>query len=245
MRGLMRTQSRGGHRNNQSARSISIITMVLHRIFPTFVYKARLALPNEVRQEAIYRILSITKASNLDNINRITADNAPQTLHLDDKLRKVLRIIGLEIRRLLFEKLFFSKHVTSFAIGRCWPVVVRGPDGGGQIHFHNGAVFSGVLYLQMPVGSGGIEFARPFKSPSDFIYKSRFRDVTKLNESFKVRSNDLLIFSSTLWHRALPTSAVSQKPRVAMAFDIYAMSDIRDVSAGMPQTQFLKSVQSL
>jgi uncharacterized protein (TIGR02466 family) len=217
--------------------------MPIHRLFPTFVFQASLDIPHEIRLAAINHVLSITKEVSGGEFRRVTADKTIQTLHLEPEMRELIEIVSSQIYQFLYDEMKYSPSVTSFYIGRCWPTV-QSFGGEGALHFHAGAVFSGVLYLQVPQGSGGIEFTKPFKTAADNIFKTEFSDFTCPNTSLDIEANDLLLFNSELWHKALSNSREQNEARVAIAFDIYSMSDIRNISAGLPYVSFLRPIKA-
>ena len=162
-------------------------------------------------------------------------------MHLDDRLDRLLAILGAPIKKFLFEDLCLERQKTTYYIGRCWPVVQRS-GAGGDLHHHAGAVVSGVFYLQTPPGSGGLEFRKSFRSTYDHMRKAGGTPITFGKADYPAVKNRLILFSSDVLHRALPDADDMTAQRIAISFDLYSMTEIGDSRGGMPRTQYLKPI---
>lgn len=214
---------------------------IVQGIFPTFLCRTRVRIPSRVRAASVTHLLA---AAGPKSAARITVDDARPDLHRDGALHPVFKLVARSLRRILYQELGHAPTVTRFYIGRCWPVIAGAEAGAGPMHVHAGATYSGVLYLQLPPGAGGIEFARPFMSAADYIYKARLRDETRIYHVVRPRTGDLLLFSSQLSHRALPNEGRTSMPRVAVAFDLFAMTSIDDLSGGIPKARHLMEISA-
>jgi hypothetical protein len=107
---------------------------------------------------------------------------------------------------------------------------------------HGGAFVSGVFYLETPEGSGGLEFTKPFRSNFDHMRKRELTPLTFQTTVYAARRHRLLLFGSDVRHRALASAPETAGPRIAVAFDVYSMTDVRDPYGGMPHAENLVEV---
>lgn len=217
--------------------------MTIHKFFPSVVYQERLNLSDKLIKSAIKYILTLINPDNsLDN-KRITIGNNTQNLHCDKNLEPQMTILAAAIDNFVTNIYKFDKRYCSFAIGRSWPVI-QYAGGFGHFHYHVGSVFSGVLYLQMPNGAGGIEFNKPTTNVADYHYKTEMNELNSDYYQIFPTKGDLLLFNSEIRHRGLPSSENQKIPRIAIAFDVYTLSDIRNVGGGIPHISYLKDLKS-
>ena len=113
------------------------------------------------------------------------------------------------------------------------------------MHFHAGAVFSGVIYLDLPAGAGGLEFLKPFRTSGDSLFKTEVSDLSTTVAAIDVRTGDMCVFNSELMHRARSGAEEQKEPVVAVAFDVFSSTDMRNVTGGLPHARFLRDLSSL
>lgn len=98
-----------------------------------------------------------------------------------------------------------------------WFNINRGTNTFNKEHVH-GDVFSGVVYLKTPDGSGSIEFVNPafneLWSGVPYIEPSTFVREYSINP----KEGDILLFPSYLKHRVMPNS--KDVERISMSFNI-------------------------
>jgi len=88
-----------------------------------------------------------------------------------------------------------------------------------QYHYHSNSMISGILYLDVPEQSGGLEFL-PHINMFGHFFKPNFVEENGLNsyvEKIDVENNMLLLFPSTVQH-SVPFSR-SEESRYTLAFD--------------------------
>lgn len=209
----------------------------VHELFPTLVFQRDVAIDDDVLERGKTFLRGLV-GEELSEGTRFTADRASQTLHHEVGFREVLAIVADELEHIFYDDLNFSRSMTTFYIGRCWPVVQMNRTE-GSTHFHAGAVYSGVFFLQAPAGSGGLEFIRPHATVSDHLYRTGYSDLTAPTKAFPVAAKQLWLFNGELWHRALPNADHMTDPRIAVAFDIYTSTDLRNRSGGLPHHEHL------
>jgi uncharacterized protein (TIGR02466 family) len=173
---------------------------------------------------------------------RYTAFNTPNTLHLDPRLDPLLAVLFPPIRWFLYELLHFDPQVTEFFMGRCWPVV-QSTGGEGGLHAHSGGALSGVFYLETPAGSGPLEFHKPLRCSFDHLHKKALSPLTFDKVSYAATRHRLLLFPSDVKHQGMANAEGTVGVRVAIAFDLYSMTDITVPYGGIPQARNLKPIR--
>lgn len=216
---------------------------VVHAIFPTLVYQGKLKISEKDRLATIHHLLSEAPADDDDKL-RVTADTARQTLHLEEEFSSFARALRSCLNEFFHGYLKYPRALTRFHIGRCWGVIQKG-DAEGDVHFHGGATFSGVAYLQMSPGAGGIEFTRPNMANADLFYRATSGFGPHLIYRIDPEETDVIIFNSELRHRAMRSRLAQDAARVAIAFDIYAMTHISNFAGGIPLKEYLKPIEDL
>jgi uncharacterized protein (TIGR02466 family) len=215
--------------------------MPIEAWFPTPIFYEDVAVPDAAHESAMAAIASVVDAEKVAGPIRVTAYDAPNSLHLDARMAPLLECLVVPLRRFLFDGLHFDPATTQFHIGRCWPVL-QTAGGEGGLHTHGGAIVSGVFYLETPPGSGGIEFRKPLQNVLDHIAKKDVVPLTFQSTIYAAIRHRVLLFPSDLRHRGLANEPGTSGVRVAIAFDVYATSDLAVPDGGMPHAQFLVRV---
>jgi len=217
--------------------------MPIETWFPTIVFFEDLALDASVRHPALDAVLECARRVAPDGEPfGLTADGAPNDLHLDPRLAPLIERIGASLARFFFDELHLDRDRVEFHIGRCWPVAQRGQIHSGIVHTHRGAAFSGVFFLAAPEGSGGLELHRPGQSLWDGLPKRELSRMTYSSVTYEAVEDRLIVFSSDLQHNRLPNTAASDDVRAAIAFDVFSFSDIDAFGSGMPRREHLKPI---
>lgn len=172
----------------------------------------------------------------------VTADNAANDLHLDPRMAPLLALFGPPLKRFLFDDLLIDPSRVQFHIGRCWPVVEGAGTTGGALHQHRGAMFSGVFYLQAPEGSGALQFLKPYRTSFDSLARTDWNPLTYERAEYPAIAHRLIVFSSDLDHRRLPSAEAVRGQRVAIAFDLYSMVDLDVKGGGIPHYDMLRRI---
>ena len=209
-------------------------------LFSAYIARANLGLSVSAREQAVERALKLCL---LPGDGRQLASNIAHDFHFDPAAMPLLPLIAGQVDELAYSVLGYTRSITRFYIGRCWPNV-RFREA-GKMHFHAGAIFSGVLYLQVPIGAGGLEFLKPFRTAADSIFRQANNSYTASIASMSVSSGDLVLFNSEFSHRAAAGSAESDQPRVLIAFDIFATTDVENVTGGTPHSDKMMSLDGL
>lgn len=207
--------------------------LAVHRLFPVVVIQKQLSLPQILVDEGAEYLLRICESALVSGDRRVTADRVGQTLHQEQNLLSLLGPVFSHVAQVLTDHLHFSERMTRFYVGRCWPVIQLGA-GEGNLHFHAGAIYSGIFFLRVPHGAGGLEFVRPFRTAADTLYRTVYSDLSEPSRAFELFPQDLWLFNGEVWHRALPSDQDAVEPRVAIAFDIYTTTELSNKSGGIP-----------
>lgn len=99
-------------------------------------------------------------------------------------------------------------------------------------------MFSGVYYLVVPRGSGTLRLYKPFVAASDFLAKTQLNDFTYTRANYQPLEGLLLVFTSDLEHLGLQNESAEVGDRIAIAFDICAISTI-EAPSGIPTREYL------
>jgi uncharacterized protein (TIGR02466 family) len=113
--------------------------------------------------------------------------------------------------------------------------------GGGGTHFHRGACFSGVYFVEASAGSGGLEFESPLDWSHDGLAKTGPCDLTHRSVVYSAVEGRLIVFPSALRHRRLPGES-GPGGRIAIAFDLYTTAALDVPGAGLPRLEHLRRV---
>jgi uncharacterized protein (TIGR02466 family) len=95
-------------------------------------------------------------------------------------------------------------------------------------HFHPNALYSGVIYLQTPPGSGHIFFTDPRTGPQMFVpkYKNPSPEIIGSDWSHPAEKGVMLVFPSWLRHGVDTTPEKPNEKRIALSFNIMIKSNI-------------------
>lgn len=216
--------------------------MPLETWFPTVIYYEDLDVAADVRAGALAAIRERVDPEIVRTDHGMTAGNSRNDLHLDARVGPLLELFREPFRRFLFDAMLLDPARVEFYMGRCWPVVVAENGYPGGVHVHSGAVFSGVFYLLTPPGSGGLQFLKPVVSPHDGLARSAHSELTYQVARYEAREHRLILFSADLRHQRLPNAGPSEGERLAIAFDLYSMTDIEVPGGGLPRANQLLRV---
>lgn len=208
--------------------------------FPSVIFYQDYELEPELRASVLMAIEERTAALVERTGGRVTASEASNDLHLDPRIAKLFGVFGPALKDFLFNELGIDTQGTEFYIGRCWPVIQDDGEFVGGAHMHNGAVFSGVFYLQVPEGAGPLQFGKPYRSSYDGFDKAKHNSLNYLTTEYPAIANRLIVFSSDLVHQRLSNMIGSEGRRIAIAFDLYSMVDIDMKGGGMPHFELLR-----
>jgi uncharacterized protein (TIGR02466 family) len=218
------------------------IAMPTETWFPTIVFYEDLPLDPAVKQgvmDAIRERAAIVLATH--ETDTVTAFNAPNDLHHDPRVAPLFEVFRPHLQHFLVDILHIDTEQIEFYVGRCWPVV-GGDDEGGATHIHNGGIFSGVYYLQVPEGAGAAEIYKPYRTPHDSLAMTELSELTYQRAEYPAVENRLMLFSSALQHRRLPRTEPSETDRVAIAFDLYTMAAIEASGSGAPHYKYFEKL---
>lgn len=216
--------------------------MALETWFPTVVFYEDLQLDPEVKQRVLEAVRERAGPELVSEEGYLTANNVINDLHLDPRLSPLFEMFRAQLEHFFFEVMLFDRRRVDFYVGRCWPVVQVANGYEGQLHHHGGAAFSGLFYLQVPEGSGALEFYKPVESPYDSLPKTGSSGLTYRTAVYQPVENRLMLFSADLKHKRLANTKPSTVERIAISFDVYSMADIGAFSAGLPRSEFLKKI---
>jgi uncharacterized protein (TIGR02466 family) len=153
---------------------------------------------------------------------RIEADNGYLSTDkkILDRLPKLKEQVHLHVETYAYEHLGISKDI-KLRLMNSWLVVHKLGDFAPK-HNHTNSLISGVLYLSVPEGSGGITFIKDelrqnALSPTINIEMSsnKFTEGTK---QLMIKASDIVIFPSHLMHSVEPSQ--TNEPRICLAFNV-------------------------
>jgi len=209
--------------------------------FPTVVFWEDVDVPSEMSQGAIAAVRERIDREGLREGTRATAEHARHDRHLDARVALLVERFRPCLQRFFFTDLQLDADRLQLYVGRCWPVVQFG-TGSGRLHFHQGAVFSSVFYLQTPPGSGSFHLIKPHVAAHDYLPKQEFNQLTYGTATYPAVANRLLVFDSNLQHQGLPNAPGTVGERLAIAFDLYSLTDLTVSQGGMPPQQYLRQI---
>jgi uncharacterized protein (TIGR02466 family) len=105
------------------------------------------------------------------------------------------------------------------AFNNAWAMVNRRGHG-NRAHLHSNSLFSGVVYLQVPPGSGAIRFLDP-RAGAQMLMPPLRPGVSSLADgrcSVVPTPGLMLLFPSWLWHEVEPSA--SDDPRIVVSFNL-------------------------
>ena len=203
--------------------------------FPTVVFHEDIAVEPAVRSAALDAVRDRVATQGADEEIGLTASGTAHDLHLDARVAPLLDALRPAVARFLFEVMLFDRERVEFHVGRCWPVVQRGTNYGGNVHHHRGAVFSAVFFLQVPPGSGPLALYKPNDVLYDGLPKKEESVLTWTRVTYEAVESRLVLFSSELRHNRQPNTTALGDARIAIAFDLFALSDLDAAQSGMPR----------
>ena len=215
--------------------------MPLEIWFPTVVFYEDVAVDAAFRRGALDAVRERMAVGATGDV-AFTADTAPNDLHLDPRVAALLELFRPALARLLFEHLRCDPARVEFHVGRCWPVLQRGNELSGAVHSHRGAVFSGVFFLQAPPGSGALTLYKPCDTLADGLPKAELTALTFPSVTYEAVENRLIVFASELRHNRQPNTGVESDARIAIAFDLFALSDLDAFGSGPPRREYWRKL---
>lgn len=205
--------------------------------FPQFVFFEDVPLPEEIRSEAVEAIEEKIDLRVISEEGCITANTSANDFHFDPRIRRLLKEITPTLDRCFYDELKIDRGKARFYIGRCWPVIQIDNGASGIKHYHRGATFSSVMYLEVPEGAGSLEFYKPGDYLYDHLPKAEHIPLTYLTARYQAAKNRILIFPSEMEHRRHRNEGEGSGKRLAIAFDIFATSDVADYTTGKPHPE--------
>lgn len=117
------------------------------------------------------------------------------------------------------KKFLSASEKLPFHVDTCW-FNINGLGARNTVHIHGNSYFSGVYYIDVPEGSGDIEFKDPnsyLRAAHSFEYE-RSDVKNSLQLTYSPVSGRLLIFPSYLPHEVLENH--SQSERISVSFNV-------------------------
>ena len=176
-------------------------------LFPVVLYQSEVSVSND-------ELISLKS----ENFFRNTCNNAwitPTDIHKSYK--SLISEIDRHVDFYCKEVLKMTQDTTMSCCG-AW-VNKHDKKDFAQRHYHSNSMISGVLYLDVPEQSGGIEFL-PHMNMFGHFFEPKFVEDNGLNHPYQnidVKNNMLLLFPSTVQH-SVPLNK-SEESRYTFAFD--------------------------
>ena len=141
----------------------------------------------------------------------------PYNLHQREGLAEITRAIGVGCSSCA-RSLHFDFNGYQLAIIDMW-LNRNGPGDINKIHIHPHSMLSGVYYVQVPPGSGNIEFLDPVIARTATTYpKSGKTQRNASTAEFEPVEGKLIIFPSWLQHWVQPNRGTGE--RVSISFNV-------------------------
>lgn len=184
------------------------------RLFPTFVWKSRLA--SEARAEVRRAILEEVRAerAGLADPEAGQVWQSRHGLHAVPALALLVHHVRLGLEQVLA---FLHVEAAPIEITGLW-VNVAAPGGAVRMHDHPNNFLSGVYYVQVQEGADSISFHDP--RPQTAIVRPPVTELTAYNTDqvvVQVEEGTLLIFPSWLVHSVDPNR--SDRLRISSSFN--------------------------
>ena len=132
----------------------------------------------------------------------------------------------------IYVREFLSVNVKQkFEMVRSWGILVK-PEARTSRHTHANSVISGVLYLDLPEGSGYINFFRKnsiFTETFEFLYDG-YNQYNSGSWKFAPKKGILILFPSNLEHEVDVNK--SNEDRYSIAFDYWVHGTIGNPATG-------------
>ena len=197
------------------------VESVIIPLFPTPIYKTSLNITDRELQQVLLYVMSLEFTQNLD-VDRYR-DGFVSNNHAileSKKLHSLKKEIESEINFFAYEQLGISKS-HKLKIIKSWATKHEFGDRAIR-HNHANCLFSGILYLKTPDGSGNkIIFENTSASFTHPYFKFTLRENHLLNAqswAVDVIEKDFVLFPSHVFHR-VPVSQ-SKEDRYVIAFDV-------------------------
>lgn len=200
--------------------------VAMHSLFATPVFKYHIS---------DYTYLTSLAQKVLSLRDKGTGTSAPNTWCSDDNLNdypefeKLNQIVLNESKQIL-DYLYIARD--SHYITCMWSNVAR-VGHAHHVHIHPNSFLSGVVYLQIPPGSGAFFFKDPrpainmilpnYTRPNVNLFGSQFRAEVKLG--------DMYIFPSWAEHGVQPSEWNPDAERISLSFNIMFKGETRATSA--------------
>jgi uncharacterized protein (TIGR02466 family) len=190
--------------------------MNIQQIFPSFLAIEKLDLNNTMISEYI-------RWMQQDNLGRVISNvNGWQSNPLD--LSSTPEFLSPLVDEVLLRANFLHRYyqLSDFynqTIINYW-INVNGPGSYNLAHTHAGGVFSAVYYVEVPEGSGDIEFMHPVPGHEYTIKEEYIGQLNDFNGGLvklSPKAGDLVIFPAWLQHFVRMNN--SNRDRISIAFD--------------------------
>lgn len=206
--------------------------------FPTFVFFDDVDFSPGVLSGAIEAVEEQIDREVFETRGTITASTATNRFHQDPRIQALLAEMRPSFEQCFYNDLLIEREKVRFFIGRCWPVIQINNGDSGIKHFHRGATFSCVVYLDVPDGAGSLEFFKPNNLVMDGLPKKKFTPLTYTSAKYPAKAGRMVMFPSEIEHRRLRNEGEGEGKRLAIAMDVYTTSEIEHFEAGRPHVEY-------
>ncbi len=210
--------------------------------FPTVIFYEDFQLDPALKSGVMEAIQERRQEETFQMHGGITASNTPNDLHLDPRVARLFKIFQPAIEGFLYDTMAFDPKRMEVYLGRSWPVIQIDNGFSGAFHFHRGAAFSGVFYLQAPPGSGSLEFRKPGRQLLDGLPRAKDNTYNYTRTTYQAVEHRLILFNSEIEHRRLANEDSETGDRIAIAFDLFTMSNLLDYESGLPGYEYLQKI---
>jgi len=197
----------------------------IYDIFPTPIGMS--ALSRDLTSEEREFILLTCQSLKRNVHNKSSVDNYV----LDNPILKNLKIELLRKVQTYVTEVFNPATSVDVRITQSW-LNVSEPGGGHHPHAHPNSFISGTFYIQALEEEDCISFAQ-FNFTPIMRQNLRLKSLVENKyvsdySNFNVKTNDIILFPSSLWHSVPPMSKERNISRISLAFNTYLVGDIGD-----------------
>ena len=225
--------------------------MPLLSFFPVGIYKQKITLDNEYKQQLIYSILDQEKKNPNKYKNKawLGDEHGDEFLHNNKLFYNLYSIISAEIKSYL-NSMSYNEKLLNVYFQRSWATISRNTEN-ISMHTHMQSHVSFAYYLSLPEGSGKLEFSNE-RSYNEIISGTNIK--AKLLETITnklshhnspnvvctVEEDEIYIFPSKLKHGTHP--GTNMAPRISLSSDVILSlnENIHHTEMGTPDISYWK-----
>lgn len=196
--------------------------------FPTPIYTARVDDPEPLNEEMLQLVYDERRrdpsGTERSNYRELGGWHSHINLHRDPAYRPLLEQIDATLRQISEDSGYDPGY--RLTVSSMW-AIVNEPGSSNRAHIHPKCLWSGVYYIQTPVGCGPIQFTDP--RTANIMNQPRYIPNRKRPQShwtkvtFQPEAGKMVVFPSWLYHSVAPNLSGEAGPsgdRVIISFNV-------------------------